>query len=79
MGSFTHKVEEVIVTHVLNGLSVGIHDVYLRPRLILRLHMRYPPGGSSGGTNGLKRGLRGVCEYLYLQQCTLYMLVLRQN
>ena len=23
MGSFTHKVEEVIVTHVLSGLSVG--------------------------------------------------------
>ena len=37
------------------------------------------PGGSSGGTNGLKRGLRGVCEYLYLQQCTLYVLVLSKN
>ena len=28
---------------------------------------------------GLKRGLRGVCEYLYLQLCTLYMLILCQN
>ena len=36
-------------------------------------------GGSSGDAMGLKRGLRGVCGYLYLQQCTLYMLVLSQN
>ena len=50
MGSFTHKVEDPMFYHGytcpqwLERRSIcihDVHDVYVRPRLIFRLHMRF--------------------------------------